>query len=131
MNTLYDCSDESVYDGYSEDSVKEIEGITDKVTDLPYTNLSYPAIIFKDGLRLPTHKVTSISNMVKSSAGSAKKDITLYYQNGGDLYKMGMLSGQQIDSLLSIVPRDQIDAYYDDGSKLEGGKIFVLCNFSY
>lgn len=120
-----------LYDGYDEERVGEIEGITDKVTDLSYTNLSYPAIVFKEGFKLPKHKVVAISNMVKSSAGSAKKDITLYFQNEGELYKMGMLSGQQVESFLSIVPREWLDAFYDDGSLLEGGKIFVLCSFSY
>lgn len=124
-------NEDSVYEGYSEDKVAEIEGITDNVTDLSFTNLSYPAIIFKEGLKMPKHKVMAISNMVKSAMGNAKKDITLYFQNNGELYKMGMLSGQQIMSLLQIVPREQLIAYYNDGSLLVDGKIYVLCSFSY
>ena len=80
---------------------------------------------------MPKHKVMAISNMVKSAMGNAEKDITLYFQNNGELYKMGMLSGQQIMSLLQIVPREQLIAYYNDGSLLVDGKIYVLCSFSY
>ena len=123
--------EDDVYEGYDEEQLEELEGITDKVTDLSFTNLSYPAIIFKEGMKMPKHKVIAISNMVKSALGNATKDITLYFQNGGELYKMGMLSGQQIMSLLEIVPRDQWLAYYNDGSLLVDGKIYVLCSFSY
>ena len=122
-------NEDELYEGYEDEHVSEIEGITDKVTDLSYTNLQYPAIIFKEGFKLPKHQVAVISNMVKSAMGNASKDISLYFQNEGDLYRVGMLTGQQIMHLLNIVPRDQIDAFYDDGSKLNGDKIYCLCSF--
>lgn len=124
--------DEEVYGGYDEDSaVKEIDGITDKVTDLSFTNLSYPAIVFNDGIQLPKHKVVAISNMVKSSAGNAVKDISLYFQNEGNIFKMGMLSGNQIMPLIDVVGVDSIKGFYMDGTPLVGNRIYVLCNFSY
>ena len=58
-------NEEELYVGYDEDTVNEIEGITDKVTDLSYTKLEYPAILFKEDFQLPKHKILLISNMVK------------------------------------------------------------------
>lgn len=118
-----------MYDGYEEGTVKEIEGITDKVSDMSFTGISYPAIVFKEGFKLERHKVVVISNMVKSQAGNMSKDITLYFQNNGELYKMGTLSGFQIMSLLDIVPRDSLLAFYSDGKLLEGSLIYTLCSF--
>lgn len=120
---------EELYEGYDEEKVEELEGITDKVTDLSYTKLEYPSIVFKYGSKLPTHKVMLISNMVKSSAGTGKKDITLYFNNEGDIYKIGMLSGHQVEHFLNIVPKEQLIGFYDDGTRLEGDRIYVLCSF--
>lgn len=121
---------EELYEGYDEERVEELEGITDKVTDLSYTKLEYPAIVFKYGSKLPKHKVILISNMVKSSAGNGKKDISLYFHNDdGDLYKIGMLSGHQVEHFLSIVPKDSLIGFYDDGTRLIGDRIYVLCSF--
>lgn len=121
--------EDELYEGYNDETVAELEGITDKVTDLSYTKLEYPAILFKEGFQLPTHKVMLISNMVKSSAGGIKKDISLYYNNNGEIYKLGMLSGHQIMHLLDIVPKDSIIGFYNDGSQLHGDKIYTLCSF--
>lgn len=123
--------EEETYEGYEEGTVEEIEGITDKVTDLSFTNVSYPAVIFKSGTELPKHKVVAISNMVKSNSGNSVKDITLYFQNEGQLFKLGMLSGQQIMPLIDIVGVESLQAYYSDGTPLSGNNIYVLCNFSY
>ena len=121
--------EEKIYDGYDEDrEVKEIKGITDKVTDYTFTDISFPCVIFKSGLRLEKHKVKVISNMVKSSTGSLGKDITLYFaKDDSQLYKMGMLSGIQISSLIEIVGLDNLDAFYDKSTKLTGSLIYTLC----
>ena len=119
----------NIYDGYSEDDeVKEIKGITDAVTDYTYTDIAFPCIIFKSGLRLEKHKVKVISNMVKSATGSVVKDITLYFAKGKDLYKMGMISGVQVGSLIEMVNLGCIEAYYDKDTKLEGSLIYSLCS---
>lgn len=121
--------EDGLYEGYEEEQVDELEGITDRVTDLSFTNLEYPAILFKNGFKFPKHKVMVISNMVKSSAGNTKKDISLYFQNEGEIYKIGMLSGHQVMHLLDIVPKDQLTAFYNDGTLLEGDRIYTLCSF--
>lgn len=120
---------EKIYDGYDEEeSVKDIKGITDKVTDYTFTDISFPCVIFKSGLRLEKHKVKVISNMVKSTTGSLGKDITLYFSKGDkQLYKMGMLSGIQISSLIEIVGLDNLDAFYDENTRLAGSLIYTLC----
>lgn len=121
-------TDEVIYEGYSEDSeVKEIKGITDKVTDYTYTKLSYPCIIFKEGIKLERHKVQVISNMVKSSTAGMIKDITIYFDKTGNLYKMGMLSGFQVNPLIDLVGVEGLDAFLDEDTKLEGSLIYTLC----
>lgn len=120
---------DEVYEGYSESEVKEIKGITDTVTDLSFTKLDYPAVIFKEGFTLPKHRAIAISNMVKSSTGNSSKDITLYFQNKGELFKMGKISGVQYSSLLDMVSLDNIIAFYEEGSRLEGGLVYTLCSF--
>lgn len=107
------------------DDVKDIHGITDKVTDFTFTNISYPCLIFKEGFSCPQHQMKVISNMVKTN--SSDKDTALYFINGGELFKIGMLGGNQIDPLLELVGVDKLTGYYLDGTKIEGDRLYTLC----
>lgn len=107
------------------ESVDEIKGITDKVTDFTYTDIEYPSIVFNDGFSCPKHKMKVISNMVNNSEEG--KDTSLYFINGGGLFKLGMLSGKQIESLLELVGVDNVFGYYLDGTRLDGDRIYTLC----
>lgn len=114
-----------------ETKVKEVKGITDKVTEYVYTNLSYPCIIFKKGFSCPKHQMKVLSNMVKSQG--VPKDITLYFEKDrgtaeSEIYKLGMISGLQVDSLLSIFDLEKLVGFYDENTVLEGSKLYVLCS---
>lgn len=121
--------DEEIFEGYEEGKVKELKGVTDTVTDTAFTNLEYPAIVFKDGIKLPSHQAKVISGMVKSTSQFGAKDIGLYLQQGGELYKMGAISGLQVESLLTITGVENIIGFYSDGSELVGDRIYTLCSF--
>lgn len=119
--------EEEIYDDYDENSnAKEIQGITDTVTDYTYTKLSYPCIILKKGTKLEKHKVQVISNMVKSSTVGLVKDIAIYFDND-DLYKLGLISGLQVSPLIEIVGLDSLVAYADKDTQLTGSMIYALC----
>ena len=114
-----------------ETKVKEVKGITDKVTEYVYTNLSDPCIIFKKGFSCPKHQMKVLSNMVKSQG--VPKDITLYFEKDmgtaeSEIYKLGMISGLQVDSLLSIFDLEKLVGFYDENTVLEGSKLYVLCS---
>lgn len=121
---------DSFYEGYSEDEieVKEIEGITDTVTDYTFVGLTYPCIIFKEGFTLEKHKVQVISNMVNSVSKGVKDDIAIYFNNNGDLYKLGEINGLQVSSLIDIVGRDNLMAFMYKGEELKGSLIYTLCS---
>lgn len=121
---------DSFYEGYSEDEieVKEIEGITDTVTDYTFVGLTYPCIVFKEGFTLEKHKVQVISNMVNSISKGVKDDIAIYFNNNGDLYKLGEINGLQVSSLIDIVGRDNLMAFMDKGEELNGSLIYTLCS---
>ena len=119
---------EDVYEGYDEEEVNEIEGITDSVTDYTYADLSYPCIIFKDGMQMEMHKVKIISNMVKSPTKCLAKDIALYFVNDGELFKLGSISGMQVMALIDIVGREKLDAYMDRDIHLSDSLIYTLCS---
>ena len=120
-------SDE-LYKGYVEDEVEEIQGITDTVTDYTFAQLSYPCIIFKDGFKLEKHKVQVISNMVKSSLRGITKDISLYFTNNGELFKVGSIGGIQVSPLIDIAGRDTLDAFLTAENPLSGDLIYTLCS---
>ena len=120
-------AEKEIYEGYVEGKVDEIKGVTDTVTDKAFTKLEFPALVLKEGTQLPRHVVKVVSNMVKSHAGNAKKDISLYLQQAGELYKMGSLSGIQVEPLIDIVGRDNLMGFYDNGEPLEGSLIYTLC----
>jgi hypothetical protein len=103
-----------------------IPGVTDNVVNYTYTGMSFPCIILKEGFKCQEHKMIVLSKMVKMSSMEVK-DINLYFSNNGELFKIGMLSGMQVKPFLSIVGIDNIDAFYDNGLKLEGDKVYVLC----
>lgn len=120
---------ENDFDFYEEDTEVDTttrEGITGTVTNFTYTGISYPCIIFKDGFTCPKHKLKIISNMVKSVKG--KKDISLYFQNKGELFKIGELNGFQVSSLLEIVETSVLTGYYDKDTSLEGDLVYTLCS---
>lgn len=127
MGYYNDYEYDDIYDGY-EEGVDEIRGITDTVTDYTYTNLLYPCIIFKEGMVLEKHKVQVISNMMKGNLNSVDKDISIYFCNDGQIYKIGNISGVQVSFLLEIVGTDKLDAYLSKNEKLVGDKIYTLCN---
>lgn len=110
-----------------ENNVEDIHGITDVVTSYTFTKLDYPCLVFKKDFRCEKHKMRIIGNMVKSE--SIEKDISLYFQNGDDIYKIGKISGRQVDSLISIVGEDSLDGFYDDGTPLTRDRLYVLCTF--
>lgn len=121
--------DEELYEGYNEDSsTEEIKGITNKVTEYTYTGLTYPCIVFKDGMKLEKHKIQVISNMVKSNSSALVKDISLYFNNGDQLYKLGMISGVQVISLIDIANRDNLIAFLDADTELKDSLIYTLCS---
>lgn len=120
-----------VYEGYSEsEDVKDIKGITDVVTGYTYTNLSYPCIVFKKGMKLEKHKVTVISNMVKSKGVGLVKDTSLYFLTDDDqMFKLGMINGMQVGSLIDIAGRDNLIGFAEDGRELKDSLIYTLCVF--
>lgn len=105
--------------------VKDIKGITDKVTEYTYTKLEYPCIVFRDGVSYKKHQWRILSSMVKASA--TDKDTALYFPDSSGLVKMGMLSGRQIESFLDLVGMENVYAYYSEGVRLEGSKLYSLC----
>ena len=123
--------DSSIFEGYSEnDGLKEIKGITDSVTGYTYTNLSYPCIVFKQGIQLEKHKVSVISNMVKSKAVGLVKDTSLYFITDDDqMFKIGMINGMQVGSLIDIAGRDNLTGFAEDGKELKDSLIYTLCIF--
>lgn len=114
-------------EGTDETTVQDVKGITDKVTDYTYTNLNYPCIMLKEGFTCPKHKMKVISNMVKTSNND--KDISLYFTDDGELYRIGMLSGLQLSSFIEIVGLENIVGFFEDGTRLDGSKIYTLCTF--
>lgn len=119
--------EEDFYGEQSDDVSVNIPGITDKVVNYTYTGMVFPCIILKEGFKCPEHKMMVLSKMVKMGS-SEDKDISLYFSNKGELYKIGMLSGIQVKPFLSIVGEENVDAFYDNGMELKGDRIYVLCS---
>lgn len=101
-----------------------LKGITGNVSDFTYTNLSYPCIIFKEDFKCPKHQLRVVSNMVNSKAG--EKDISLYFVNEGELYKIGNIGGLQVNAFLEIIGLNNVIGYYKEGLKLTGDKLYTL-----
>lgn len=120
--------DEEVYEGYVEDEVSEMEGITDKVTNYTYTKLEYPCLLFRKGVQLEKHKVQVVSNMVNSKTLGSNKDISLYLSNNGELFKIGKISGVQVLPLLEIIGEENLQGFLDKDTELKGSLIYTLCS---
>lgn len=111
--------------GSEEEEEVEVKGISGNVSSFTYTDLSYPCIIFKEGFACPKHQLIVISNMVKSSG--ANKDISLYFNKEGELYKIGNINGMQVNAFLEIVGTENIFGYYDAETRLEDDRLYTLC----
>ena len=112
-------------EGSDEATKKVVKGITDNVSSYTFTEMSYPCIIFKEGFTCPKHQLKVVSNMVKSN--SPDKDINLYFVNKGELFKMGMLSGIQVNAFLEVIGFDRLFGFLDREVKLEDDRLYTLC----
>lgn len=121
-------SDEFNFYGEGTDDVKEtkIKGITGDVTDFTYTNVSFPCLLFNDDFSCPKHKLTVIQNMVNSTVGT--KDISIYFRDKGDLYKIGMIDGLQVSAFLEVVGEENVTGYFDEKTKLTNSMLYTLCS---
>lgn len=124
-------NEENDYGFYGEENdetvVQDIDGITDTVTNYTYTNLNYPCVLFNEGFTCPKHQMKVVSNMVNT--GGKDKDISLYFQNEGEIYKLGMINGFQMKGFIDIIGLDNIIGFYDENTELLGDKLYTLCSF--
>lgn len=128
-------SDFGFYEDAEENqSEKEVEGITNKVTGFAYTGLSYPCVIFRDGFSCPKHKMTVISHMVKPPVHKSVRENTsedsvgLYFKQNSELYKMGALKGMQMGAFLDLVGTESVEGFYDEVTPLSGDHLYALCS---
>lgn len=112
-------------EGTDEQSEVKVKGITGDVTDFTYTGLEYPCIVFNDDFKCPKHQLNVISNMVNSSVGF--KDISLYFVNKGELFKIGAINGMQVNAFLDIVGISNVKGFFDKLTKLEDSMLYTLC----
>lgn len=117
--------EEDFYGGDDEEVSVDVKGVSDNVSSYTYTNLNYPCILFKEGFTCPKHQLTVISNMVNSKG--VDKDISLYFNKEGDLYKIGSISGKQVSAFLEIVGTDVVYGYFDKETKLVDDRLYTLC----
>ena len=117
--------EQDFYEGQKEKEQESIKGITGTVTSYTFTNVSYPCIIFKRGVQLPKHKLTVLKNMI-NAGNHESKDVSLYFDSKDGTYKMGALSGLQVEAFLDLVGLDSLVGYYEDGTELSGSKIYTL-----
>lgn len=109
---------------YVEDNVEEIKGITDKVTPFTYTGMDYPCMVIKDNFVCPKHRMLVIRNMVQGSGMG--NDISLYFAQGSDLYKLGMLSPLQVKVFVEMVGKDNLVGYLSEDQILTKDMLYVL-----
>ena len=117
--------EEDFYGGDEEAIPADVKGGSDSVSSYTYTNLSYPCILFKEGFACPKHQLTVISNMVNSKG--IDKDISIYFNKEGDLFKIGSISGRQLNAFLEIVGTDVVYGYYDAETRLKDDLLYTLC----
>lgn len=112
------------YEDSKEEEKIEKKGITGDVTNFTFTGMQYPCILFNEDFQCPKHKLNVIKNMVGSAVGT--KDISLYFINNQELFKIGMIDGLQINFFLEVVGEQNVTAYYDAKTPLRGGLIYTL-----
>lgn len=107
------------------DSVEDIQGITDSITSYSYTGVEYPCLILKDGFSCAKHRMEVIAKMVKTSGD---KDISLYFNNSGETYKIGNISGKQVKAFLDVVGIDNVLGFLSKDTSVTGDMLYVLCS---
>lgn len=112
-------------EGTDEEEEKVIKGVTGDVTDFTYTGLEYPCIVFNEDFKCPKHQLTIIRNMVNSKVSG--KDISLYFVNSGELYKIGMIDGRQVNAFLEVVGESNVTGFFSETKKLRNSMLYTLC----
>lgn len=116
---------------YGEDAeetvVKDIKGVTDKVTEYVFSDMEFPCICLDADRKLPKHKWTVISKLVKQ--GTVEKDISFYMLRNGQLLKAGALSGIQIKAFIDVVGIENLFGYQNSDKLLKGDKLYALASF--
>lgn len=109
-----------------EDYVREIKGVTDKVSEYVYSNMEFPCICLKPDIVLPKYKWVAISKLVK--LGSPDKSIFVYIHRNGELYKLGALSGVQVKAFIEVAGLENIFGYHNKDIILKDDRVYVLAS---
>lgn len=123
-------SEEKDFGFYGEEAekeeIKDLDGVTNSVTQFVLSNMNFPSLCLRENIILPRHKWVIISKLVKQNAD--EKDISLYFNRNGELYKAGSISGIQVKALVDIIGLDNLVGYYNKDKQLVGDKIYVLAS---
>ena len=118
-------SDFGFYGDSSDDTiVEDIQGITDGITSYSYTGVEYPCLVLRDGFSCPKHRMEVIAKMVRTSGDD--KDISLYFNNSGETYKLGNISGKQVKAFLDIVGTDNVIGFLSKDTAISNDMLYVL-----
>lgn len=103
---------------------EDIKGITDEVSQYIYSDMAYPCFCLKKDIKLPRHKWSIISKLVKQT--TKDKNIAVYMIRGNEMFKVGSLAGVQVKAFISIVGIENMFGYFSRDVKLEGDRLYVL-----
>lgn len=89
--------------------------------------LEYPCLVLNT-TDFAKHKIKALSEMIKSAIDFKGETMKVYINSGqNELLSLGGVSGKQVRYVIDLLGRDNITAWYNKETLLEGDLIYTLC----
>ena len=89
--------------------------------------LEYPCLVLTT-TDFAKHKIKALSEMIKSAIDFKGETMKVYINSGqNELLSLGGVSGKQVRYVIDLLGRDNITAWYNEETLLEGDLIYTLC----
>ena len=89
--------------------------------------LEYPCLVLNT-TDFAKHKIKALSEMIKSAIDFKGETMKVYINSGqNELLSLGGVSGKQVRYVIDLLGRDNITAWYNEKTLLEGDLIYTLC----
>lgn len=117
---------ESSASSSSLESEKEV--VSNQVVDrYSLAELEYPCLVLNT-TDFAKHKIKALSEMIKSAVDFKGETMKVYINSSqSELLSLGGVSGKQVRYVIDLLGRENISAWYNQETLLEGDLIYTLC----
>lgn len=120
------------YDLYEDNRDFQQKGLTGEVKRYTTAKMEFPCYVVcsTETNQVEMYKIQVLKQMFATSKiyneSEANSMIHLYFSQGNQVAKLGIIQPKQVKSFLKLFESNQVDGYFEDGILLQGEHLYVL-----